>query len=222
LNDNEAGIRWDWSSGSSKTYCNNQIDYYDVEFSSEWNPELKFRTKVPGGVSQVGIKGLPVEFMRKTVTFSVMPYDKQGNPMFSDRRYFTLYRDQNKESCSVIGGSTSDAYYNWNEDDNIIKMNWTMGSGNVGSIRIVDGSGTSYDSGDLTDGTRRTLYVPKGSLVRYWCQYGSDKDILWSELANYAPTISSSHSCWAGNTAPGIGKVSGDPPIKFKSSSSKK
>ncbi len=221
LNDKEAGLRWDWASGSSKAYCNSQIDYYDVEFSSEWNPEIKFRTKVPGGTSQVGIKGLPTEFMKKTVSFSVMPYDKQGNPMFRERRYFTLFRDRDKESCSAVGGTISDAYYNWNEDDNIIKMTWTMGNGNMGSIRIVDASGTSYDSGDQYVDTVRTLYVPEGSLVRYWCQYGHDKDILWSELSNYAPSISSSHSCWAGNTKPGVGKVDGDAPIKFKSTVSK-
>ena len=215
VSDESAGIRWGWTSDGAKDYCTkNVIDHFDIELTSERDPEVKFRTKVPSIFSQTAITGLPKPYMQQNLSVKLRAINKQGQDVFRYPRYWTLYRDQNKADCKAIGIQPTDAYLKWNENNNILRLSYynRIGSGVKGSFATYDSIGLLDDSGYTYIDSSRVYYVPKrdGITLRSDCQ-APPKSRHWNIMTEIdsaiLPAFETSQLCNAGGSSVGFSKV---------------
>ncbi len=163
VSDSSAGIRWEWTGAGAKDFCNKQIEYYDVELTSERDPELRFKTKIPAGYSQAAISGLPSAYLKQNMEVKVDAINKEGRSILSKPRYWEIRRDQNRANCDELGIKPTDAYDKWNENNNIYRVSYLneVGSTALGSFATYDSIGGLDDSGWTGIGARRVYNLPK-------------------------------------------------------------
>ena len=153
--------------------------------------------------------------MDTNLQFIVNPVMKDGESLLDSPKVIPLPLNKNKGSCATAGIPVTDAFTNWNEDDNLWRWHWYQGSGNMGSFYAYFKDKKLYDSNFVYDGTSGVLTVPQGAAVGSACQYGGGKN-HWPPTIQMNPNRQSrlSHTCWAGNNSDWWSGVDGPGPTK--------
>jgi hypothetical protein len=196
---NEAGVAWNWGNDANE-FCNKQLKYYEVTVKSQKDPSHTFKTKLPPGTSGAGVRDLPYSFMDANLSFTVNPILKDGEPVLTNPKEIALPLNKNKGACSAAGIPVTDAFTNWNENDNMYRMHWVMGGGNVGSTFAAKNGTVYYDTGAKADGESGVITVAQGTVPGTWCHLGG-AGLIWPHFVEIYPNkhYKIGHSCWSGN-----------------------
>ncbi len=162
-----AGVSWTWT-------CDSKPKYWYVEAYTSFDNDFIIKTKVDGKVTSAGFKGLLPPFMKDTyVTFEIMPYDENNNPMLTNKFKIKVDQSTTKKCDSTV----TDAFTNWNENNNLVKIQMIVGGGaQLGIGMTIKGDDANLNGKENWFSGYKALYTnysytyPKGYTVSAWCQ----------------------------------------------------
>jgi hypothetical protein len=193
-----AGIRWNWGDTSdANTQCNKKLKYYEVTVKSNADTSQIYRTKLSPGSSTAGVAGLPPTFMDTDLTFTVDPYDTNGDKVLDRAKEFIVKKGTTTK-CGDVGVITTDAFMDWNENDNLRNYQRYTGAGGWASYWAKFNGKVLWDSGqNETEGTRHSFTVPKGTVIGSSCRYGGGRDYPGEPLETANRRVRLLSDCWA-------------------------
>lgn len=219
---NEAGIKFNFDRDSA-TYCGEQLKYIDVTVSSDANPAVKFRTRMDPASRSAGVRELPPGLMDANLLFTVNPVMKDGESLLDTPKIISLPLDKSKGSCQTAGIPVTDAYVDWNENDNLYKVHWVHLGGNKGSVQLYDRTGKRVmNTPHLMHGQSGVTTTTSDMTGGTWCEAGTIfyRDSMRFGINQY-PNRNSRivYDCWAGRAEarfenPGDGPVPRKSPLK--------
>jgi hypothetical protein len=177
----KSGIKWNWNTEAGDTSteaatCRNQVDYYEVEAVSEWDPNLTLATKITGKNSiSAGLSGFSNFFDGKAMTFRVMPKNAAGENLVAP-----VVPEQNVDptaiSCSTKGINITPMAPNWNNNKNMLAADVYLEEAPLSyeSLTTRDANGkiaSDYGSGsgNVTGKKTHSVQVPLGGSITSDC-----------------------------------------------------
>jgi len=130
-----AGVGWDWYTnipsldGTSfpGKVCEELVDHYLVDFKTSAFPNLTFRKKATSSDKSAGIKMFgEYAFKDRTVDFKVRPMDKEGRSLMNFPAEIEINTTSDCGSVSIVPDAGEDAYYKWNENNNVMNIKMDM------------------------------------------------------------------------------------------------
>ena len=196
----EAGVSWSWNNNAS-SYCQRQIKYFKVDLVSSRDRTKKFTTYLPPESLEAGIKGMTAAWIgSKTLEFTVDAFNSAGVSLFEYPRKKIINPKESGVTCASVGITPISAYHNWNENDNITKLTWSMRepASALGSFHVEDTKGNIFSENEVGLDVNASLEIPGGYTVITDCMDTAGGQYYdWSKISEFGPHIAISHRCWS-------------------------
>jgi hypothetical protein len=179
-----AGIQWKWETeagiiSNEASICRDQVDHYQVEAISQWDPEWTLTSNISGKETvSAGITGFKSFFDGKAVTYKVMPKNKAGENLVGPRiPELVVDGTSSSMSCKQSSINVSPMATDWNNNKKILVTDIYLDAGGFfyenlktyskdNKLAEYIGEGTQ----DLYGGkTYTNLVVPRGGYITSDC-----------------------------------------------------
>jgi hypothetical protein len=209
---NEAGVKFGFDADGQGP-CSAQLKRYDVEVVSDKDPTIRFKTKLDPGAQSVGVKDLPPTYMDTDLTFYVNPIFKDGSLVLDTPKVIKVSKAKVTNSCSSKGITPLEAYYYWNENDNLLWGHWDHYCGKAGNnmefiVRDSSVQGAHlWSSGRQPNCQSRDQVMTRKASAGYYCydrawpKAGRDPEYktgeeIWKQIG---PAFNVGANCFAGD-----------------------